>query len=134
MLAPPPPPRRWKGEKVCFCYHHQNQKSFEREEKKNKKTFLAGFSKEMPIYPKVHTKCSAVSHSASQSASFSLSPFFVPDVSQRRSQPLRPFLPPFINIDPSIHQSSPKGEGKRRRKEGRKRKEEEGASPTYLPA
>lgn len=98
-------------------------------EKKTKKTFLAGFSKEMPIYPKVHTKCSAVSHSASQSASFSLL-FFVPDVSQRTSQPARPFLPP---LSTSIHQSSPKGEGKRRWKEGRGKRRKERHPPTYQP-
>lgn len=115
---------------VCFCCYSQNHKNSRG--RKNKKTFLAGFSKEMPIYPKVHTKHSAVFHSASQPASFSLS-FFLCQMYLREDRNLfAPFYHHYQHrsINPPI---KPKGRRKEE-EEGRKRKEEEGASPTYLPA
>lgn len=110
---------------VCFCCYYQNHKNSRG--RKNKKTFLAGFSKEMPTYPKVHTKCSAVSHSASQSASFSLS-FFLCQMYLREDRNL--FAPFYHHYQ---HRSINQAQREKERGGGRKEEERGGRSVTHLP-
>lgn len=81
----------------------------------------------MPTYPKVHAKCSAVSHSASQSASFSLS-FFLCQMCLREDHNL--FAPFYHHYQ---HRSINQAQREKERGGGRKEEERGGRSVTHLP-
>lgn len=96
--------------------------------KKPKRHFLLDFQKKCLPTPKcIPSVVQSLTPPASQPLSLS---FFCARCISEKIATSSPLFTTIINIDPSI---KPKGR-RREEVEGRKRKEEEGASPTYLPA